>query len=90
MDRRTGKTTRAIDKAVQTLFEKEELLLYRKIDRIRPKDLYISPIAPDANDHNMAQEFFVARLMKRLDSEHVGRFKAEFKGNYLHITVDER
>jgi len=85
--RRTGKTTRLIDEAVQMLFNDGEITVlnnYQLFDKAEKwkrgfKDEQINArlrlIDPDARKDNKAQFYFYEALKRRLYTEHYGAFE---------------
>ena len=90
--RRSGKTTRMIDEAVQYLFEKGELYLFKKCgfkNAVRTltnhQKLFVDP---DHKMSNQAQQDFIYRVMKRLEVEHNGSHKIKtMSKDYIHVTI---
>ncbi|MBC7845544.1 MAG: hypothetical protein H7Y10_03530 [Flavobacterium sp.] len=90
MERRTGKTTRLIDEAIQYLFEKGELYLFKKCGFKIASRSFISSqrifIDPDHKMANQAQQDFIYRVMKRLEFEHKGSHKIKtMSKDYIHV-----
>mgnify|MGYP000570683064 CR=1 FL=1 len=80
--RRSGKTTRLIDQAVQTLFQKRELYLCSFHND--KSDL----LDPDSAPGNHAQRNFVDRLLDRLSIEHnESCYKIKKQGDFVLITL---
>lgn len=67
--RRSGKTTRCVDKAVQILFTKGELTLFY----LKSKG---DVIDPDYFEYPKAQQFFIIKVIERLKAEHFGNYTA--------------
>lgn len=80
--RRIGKTTRLVDQAIQYLFEKGELALC--YGRRTDESIFIDP---DHEDRNMAQERFIAVLMKRIRSEHKSFVEIEVERACINFKV---
>ncbi len=78
--RRSGKTTRAVDQAIQRLFTDKKLVLYKNYDT--RSDI----LDPDAELHNSAQRHLLFQLLRRLESEHYGAYEIETKNNHVIIT----
>lgn len=77
--RRSGKTTRLIDKAIQTLFESGMIFIptwYSMNQYKRGKRAIKIPTFIDVDAHyaNFAQENFSNRLLKRLEYEHTDTY----------------
>lgn len=74
--RRTGKTTRLIDEAIQTLFN-DGIICVPKApiysEKINHKRVKVF-IDPNHSNMNHAQDYFRARLRRRLEIEHEGCF----------------
>ena len=93
--RRTGKTTRLIDQAIQSLFANDQLYLLKKqaISKFRNiiKDGSTLFVDPDHRMSNQAQQNFIYRVMKRLEFEHKGSHKIKtINKDYIHvITVNQ-
>ncbi len=68
---RTGKTTREVDKAIQHLFTKKELVIY---DNYHKDSDFCDP---DAKKHYAAQRYFINMLLSRLRNEHNGCYTTE-------------
>lgn len=68
-NRRTGKTTRTIDHAVQNLFK------HRVLTISKDYDLRSDALDPDAQIHFLNQRVFITKLIKRLSLEHYGQFE---------------
>lgn len=89
--RRSGKTTRLIDKSIQYLFEKGQLYLFKKhaIRKTHSEipDEEIVFIDPDHRSDNLAQNDFVKRVLKRIDSEHSGSVNIKSNQDYIHIKI---
>lgn len=87
--RRTGKTTRLIDQAIQSLFANGQLYLLRKhaLGKFRNiiKDGSTLFVDPDHKMSNMAQNDFVYKVMKRLEFEHTEGYTAKTDRDYIHI-----
>ncbi len=88
---RSGQTTRLIDAAIQSLFEKGELILFRKNGLskanavLKGLPLFVDP---DHTGTNMAQNDFVYRVLKRLESEHKNCYTTNMQhSNYIHIKL---
>jgi hypothetical protein len=79
--RRTGKTTRLIDAAIQSLFEKKELRLSLN------HDVKSDFLDQDSTPGNQAQRNFVERLVKRLSTEHSYCCEIKKQGNLVFITL---
>lgn len=79
--RRSGKTTRLIDTAIQALFERGELHLSLN-DNVKSDFL-----DPDSRKGNKAQRDFVDRLIKRLSIEHSGSYQTIKQGDFVLITL---
>ncbi|RDY58019.1 hypothetical protein [Flagellimonas nanhaiensis] len=91
--RRTGKTTRLVDLAIQTLFEKGEIFIADMkwieserrgftSDEIADRDKFIDEI--DASQR--IQNHLMSRILKRLESEHHGQF--EVNGRFIRLKSD--
>jgi len=63
-NRRTGRTTRKVDKAIQHLFTKKELVIYD--DYHKDSDF----CDHDAKKHYTAERYFINILLSRLRNEH--------------------
>jgi hypothetical protein len=87
--RQTGKTTRLIDQAIQSLFANNQLYLLRKhaLGKFRNiiKDGSTLFVDPDHKMSNMAQNDFIYRVMKRLEFEHFGTYIMIPNKDYIHI-----
>ena len=87
--RRTGKTTRLIDQAIQSLFNNGQLYLLRKhaVGNFRNiiKNGSTLFVDPDHKMSNMAQNEFVYRVMKRLEFEHTQSCTMKMNKDYIHI-----
>lgn len=75
--RRNGKTTRCVDDAIQELFTKKKLEIYKN------KNLGFKD--PDSEKHNTAQYHFIHTLLGRLKLEHDGSYKIIEDGDRLLI-----
>ena len=88
--RRTGKTTRLIDQAIQSLFANDQLYLLKKqaLNKFRNiiKDGSTLFVDPDHRMSNQAQYDFIYRVMKRLEVEHAGTYKLKtVSKDYIHV-----
>lgn len=91
--RRTGKTTRKIDEAIQELFKHGRIIvpnpqeadsnLFNNMVSVKYSDVPVF-IDEDHQKGNMAQEYFKDKLLSRLHAEHNGYF--DVKHNYLIIS----
>lgn len=88
--RRSGQTTRLIDQSIQELFNKGKLFLLKK-NALR-RSAGIVPVGqtlfidPDHMMSNRAQEEFIYRVLKRLESEHKGSHKIKtISKDYIHV-----
>ena len=84
--RRSGKTTRLIDEAVQLLFEHGEITIlnnYKLFNRRsewkrgltdKQIELRLKLVDYDAREDNQAQYYFIDGLKRRLYNEHRGSF----------------
>ncbi len=92
--RRTGKTTRLIDGAVQALFDNGKIIVPTRNQVFDSYDKWkrglsseqindLAFIDPDISDANEAQSFFLKSLRRRLNIEHPGAF--EEKGNVFRL-----
>lgn len=102
MKRRTGKTTRIIDKAIQTLFTKGEILVpftssFNTLKGFKRGTLILDPIEGDLDSENQRNLF--ARIMDRLEREHpddfdfnekVGRIFLKKSKHYLADNEDRK
>ncbi len=79
--RRTGKTTRAVDQAIQRLFIDKKLTIYKHYDN--RSDI----LDPDANLHSLAQKHFLYQLGRRLELEHRGAYEVDDEKNYVVIKI---
>jgi len=78
--RRSGKTTRAVDQAIQTLFRYKKLVISEVYDERS------DCLDPDANEHPEAQLYFIQSILKRLESEHKGAYEiVKRNGNLIEI-----
>lgn len=87
--KRSGQTTRLIDSAIQSLFEKGELFLFKKCG-LKKASLVLKNtpffLDPDHRGNNMVQNDFVYRVMKRLESEHLLSHKIKaINKDYIHV-----
>lgn len=80
--RRTGKTTRAIDEAIQYLYTHGKVSF--ALDNADVYDIDI-----DYN-HHKAQEDLMRRTLKRLQSEHKAKVKINGPGMTITLVTDER
>jgi hypothetical protein len=78
--RRSGKTTRAVDQAIQRLFTDKNLVVYKGFDQ--RSDI----LDPDAELHELNQSHFLFQLFRRLESEHYGAYEIETKSDHVIIT----
>lgn len=90
--RRSGQTTRLIDQAIQHLFTNRQLYLLKK--SALSKANYFLPeketlfVDPDHKMCNQAQQNFIYRVMKRLESEHLGSHKIKtISKDYIHVVI---
>lgn len=88
--KRSGQTTRLIDKAIQEFFNKGQLFLLKKTALRRSGSLIPNGhslfIDPDHLMSNRAQEDFIYRVMKRLEFEHSGSHKIKtINKDYIHV-----
>jgi hypothetical protein len=88
--RASGQTTRLIDEAIQYLFTKGQVYLLKKT--ALSKANYFLPqkeklfVDPDHRGNNMAQNNFIYRVLKRLESEHYGSHKIKtISKDYIHV-----
>lgn len=79
--RRSGKTTRLVDEAIQYLFNNKSVNLH--ITDFSKSDF----VDLDAERHNLAQKYFIDMLIKRLQNEHYGAFKINGNKNSISITT---
>lgn len=75
--RKTGKTTRAVDKAIQTLFEYGKIMILKY-----PKDTmknFMSEefIFEDEEITDKERRILFARILERLENEHEGQYEFE-------------
>lgn len=94
--RRTGKTTRLINKAIEDLFEHKIIyipssgILFSSVNQdelVTNCKKYKTFIEPDVEKGNMAQENFKTRLINRLVLEHNGQF--EVSKDFIEIKKNE-
>jgi hypothetical protein len=78
--RRSGKTTRAVDQAIQRLFTDKKLVLYKGFDKRS------GVLDPDAELYDLAQSYFLRILLARLESEHYKTYEIETKSDHIIIT----
>ena len=86
----SGQTTRLIDEAIQYLFTNGKIYLLKKT--ALNKANYFLPekeklfVDPDHRMSNQAQQNFIYRVMKRLESEHYGSHKIKtISKDYIHV-----
>jgi hypothetical protein len=79
--RRSGKTTRTVDQAIQKLFTDKKLVIYKNCDN--RSDI----LDPDANLHSFAQKHFLDQLLRRLESEHKGSYEIDNEKNHAVIKI---
>ena len=79
--RRSGKTTRMVDEAIQHLFNNKNINLHLTI--LSTSDF----VDVDAERHNLAQKYFIDMLIKRLENEHHGAFKIDKNKGSISITT---
>ena len=79
--RRSGKTTRMVDEAIQHLFNNKNINLHLTI--LSKSDF----VDVDAERHNLAQKYFIDMLIKRLENEHPGAFKIDKNKGSISITT---
>lgn len=79
--RRSGRTTRLVDEAIQYLFKNNEIILYTNFDR---RSNFLDP---DARLHNLPQQHFVNTFIKRLELEHYGQFEVFKSKNSNKIEI---
>ena len=79
--RRSGKTTRMVDEAIQHLFNNKNINLHLTI--FGKSDF----VDVDAERHNLAQKYFIDMLIKRLENEHRGAFKIDKNKDSISITT---
>jgi hypothetical protein len=76
--RRDGKTTKLIDKAIQTLFTEGKICVPSTDNVITVRKIVKGTVAtfidPDHNENNSAQDDFLHRLKRRLSIEHYNCF----------------
>lgn len=89
--RRSGKTTRDIDQAVQDLFNKGSVYVPTKTEINQSTESYNRKLPENSVMDTqwllgMAQEDFFSRLVKRLSIEHNGNF--EVKGRIITFKKD--
>ena len=77
--RRNGKTTRAVDQAIQQLFTNKQLVVYKRFDT--KSDI----LDPDVELDDLAQSYFLYNLLRRLESEHYGAYEIETKSDHVII-----
>jgi len=89
-NRKTGKTTKLIDEAIQYLFNTGELYLFRRGKLVEnskiPRDTRLF-VDPDHARENRAQEEFITRLVGRLRLEHYNSVNLFSNVSYVHIEV---
>jgi hypothetical protein len=88
--RASGQTTRLIDSAIQQLFNTKHLYLLKK--QALRRSISIIPagamlfVDPDHKMSNQAQQNFIYRVLKRLESEHYGSHKIKtISKDYIHV-----
>lgn len=94
--RQTGKTTRLIDLAIQTLFKEGTLEVlhngkiwdfeWQKGRSVDQQQKIATFIDPDAKQNNKAQEHFMMRLRQRLRMEHSGYYEEYQEGKFRVIS----
>lgn len=90
--RRSGKTTRLIDEAIQYLFKNKTLYLFTDIGLsstpsvTKEKTVFIDP---DHRFGNNAQRDFIHRILRRLEIEHAGCTTLKREQSYIKISVKE-
>ena len=77
--RRSGKTTRAVDQAIQHLFNNKQLVVYKIFNT--KSDI----LDPDAELHNSAQRYFLNCLLRRLEVEHHRAYEIDKMSDYVII-----
>ena len=93
LNRRTGKTTRLIDEAIQYLFKNQTLYLFTDIGLSTstpsvPKEERVF-IDPDYRRGNGAQRDFIHRVLQRLKIEHSRSVTVEKKQYFIIISVND-
>ncbi len=93
--RRSGKTTRLVDEAIQQLFEVGNLYLPTSNDIQTGFGKYLYDpdlvklmqkfIDPDFRPGNQAQLDFIERVNKRLESEHYGVFERVSQNHFIIV-----
>ena len=94
MRRRTGKTTRMVDQAIQELFRygriripnQSDILNSVHITNMAPQYTYVI-IDPDYIEDTHIQQDLFKKIVKRLDNEHKVNLSVDFKNNI--ITLNE-
>ena len=91
--RRTGKTTRLIDEAIQYLFKNKTLYLFTDIGISTstpsvPKEEIVF-IDPDHRRGNNAQRDFIYRVLGRLEIEHKNCVTIKKEPYFLKITINK-
>lgn len=92
--RRTGETTRRIDEAVQNLFTKGEIFVpdYAWVKNRKNSGICIHEETSIEVDHFYssigAQDFFLKRIMNRLNLEHQGQVEADGRTIRLKVSKD--
>ena len=79
--RRSGKTTRTVDEAIQYLFNNKSINLH--LNDFSKSDF----VDFDAEKHNLAQKYFIDKLINRLNIEHHGSFKVDIIEDDVLITT---
>lgn len=92
--RRSGQTTRLIDKAIQELFTKGKLYLVKKSALNRSNSIVPNTnslfVDPDHKMSNQAQQEFIYRTLKRLEIEHCKSHKINtMSKDYIYISSNE-
>lgn len=80
-NRRTGKTTRTIDQAIQNLFKHRVLTISKDYDERS------NALDPDAKLHPLNQKSFIKRLIARLSLEHYKQFEI-IQDNEVVTTIE--
>lgn len=90
--KKSGQTTRLIDNAIQHLFKNSNLYLLKKnaikrSNSIVPNNCFVF-IDPDHKMSNQAQQNFIYRVLKRLESEHSESHKIKtISKDYIHVVT---
>ncbi|MBS3914831.1 MAG: hypothetical protein KG003_10040 [Bacteroidetes bacterium] len=90
--RRSGKTTRLINEAIEILF-KEKIIYIPTKQGIRTPNKWESKadkfnlIDPDYSESNMAQEDFIRRIFNRAMAEHPGQIEIDRNTYRVKFTI---